>query len=344
MAYELHSTLPPAPHEAAEPDGTPRFGTYHGSFDRIDWSRRAGSGLKGFARRLARQKRWQYGIVATPELLVAFAVVDVGYASNAFLFASDLQAGRLLCDHSFLGIPRLFTHVGDRPGDGADVRFEAPGAAFRIRRHVSAPSYEISIRAGDARLEALLDAASAPPPLAVVMPIRDGDASATQKANLLQAAGSFRVGDRTFALAGGFGGLDYTNGLLARSTSWRWAFALGHAKDGTPVGLNLTDGLSDAPDTENVVWVGRELVSVGRPRFTWDANRPDGPWVVRTEDGALDLRFSSAGMHREERRLVVVDSRFVQVAGVYSGTLRVGARVLELQNVPGVTEDQRVTW
>ncbi len=342
---ELHSALPPAPPDVLDAAGSPRYGAYQGSFDRVDLSKRASFGLLGKARQIARLKTWHYAIVATPEVLAAFAIVDAGYASNAFAYVVDLVGSKKLADLSFLGLPQVSADVRDRPGEGARATFLAPGAALRISRAQGTQAYQLEISTRHVQLEAMLDTAAAPPSLAAIVSTVGGDVDCTQKSNVLPATGMLRVDDRTWSLAHGFGGLDFTRGLLPRKTAWRWAFGLGRTEEGTPVGLNVTDGLSDMAKNENALWIGGELVPVGPPRFTFDAKNPEGPWQVRTSDGAVDLHFAPGGLHREERNLFLVKSHFVQVAGSFTGTVKdASGRAHAVEGLPGVTEDQRVTW
>jgi hypothetical protein len=203
----------------------------------------------------------------------------------------------------------------------------------------------VELAARRLQLEATLDAGPAPSPIAAILPATNGDVNCTQKANLLPATGTLRADGRQWNLAGALGGTDFTRGILPRKTAWRWAFALGRTEDGTPVGFNLTDGLSEASRNEHALWIGRELVPMTPPRFTFDANNPMGPWQVRTADGAIDLRFTAKGLHREERNLLLVRSHFVQVAGLFHGTVRdPSGRTHTIAHLPGVTEDQRVLW
>src|SRR5262249_47758176 len=159
----------------------------------------------------------------------------------------------------------------DEPGEGALGTFRGPGCSVRLARGRGTPSYQVELTAGDLKLDATLDVSSAPSPLAAVLPAlgAGGNTFVTQKSVLVPAAGSLRVGARHWSLGGGYGGLDFTHGVLPRETAWRWAFAMGKAQDGTPVGLNLTDGLSEAKPGDNGLWVGRELFPLGRAHFTY---------------------------------------------------------------------------
>ena len=197
----------------------------------------------------------------------------------------------------------------------------------------------------DFRLRVGLDAVNAPPAMtaiAAVGPARHGLVNTTEKRALLDVRGELEVGDRRFSLDGAFGGYDYTHGLLARHTVWRWAYALGRAKTGERVAFNLVQGFVGEP--ECTAWVDGEVFPLCEGRFAFDAGSPLSEWRVTTADGAVDLRFTPGGMHSEEKDLGLVASRFVQPAGSYRGTLRVGGRTLDLDGVLGVTEDQEVLW
>jgi hypothetical protein len=320
--------------------GRPRLGSYHGSFADVDLRPRLGGGIAGRLKTLLKLKRWQWVGIGTPEVFIGLAVVDAGIAGNAFCFAVDLKTGRMLEDRSRLGLVRL----NDKPGEGADARFTQPGHRLRLTRAPGSPCYQVEVHSGALHLEALLDASLAPDPLAVLMTVRDGDLDATQKTNLMPVSGTLKVGARTWDLGQGFAGIDYTHGLFARRTAWQWAFGMGRAQDATPIGVNLTRGISDQTG-ENVVWVGREIVPVGPAQFVWDAKHLEAPWRVTTDDGSVDLRFTPMGVHRENRDLIVIQSHFAQIGGVFAGTVRDSrGATYTVDALPGVAEDQRVLW
>jgi hypothetical protein len=332
------NALPPAP--ATLLDGQqPRFGTYAGAFGEIDLKRLSGTGAKGRFHRLTKLKRWQYTMIATDAITLAYAIVDVGYAANAFIFAADRE--RILVDRSFLGIPRVSVSVGDRPADGARARFKARGAELAFAW--DGPLATAHAAVGGLALDARIDTSSAAP-LTLVAPVPEGIVNVTQKVAILPTEGSLVIDERRFDLAGGLAGLDYTHGLLARETAWRWAFGLGRASDGTPVGFNLVEGFNTGGGGEDAVWTPQGIEVLPAPAFDFQRDATLKPWAIRGGNGALDLRFESVGEHREERDLVVARSRFIQVVGRFRGTIPAGGRSLVVEGIPGVTEDQQVRW
>lgn len=345
MIGRRDTVLGSPPPSVVDESGAPRFGTYAGPVGRIDLSGLRGGWRRGALYRYTHRKKWLWLTISTRQIAVAAAVVDASYAANGFLIAADLETRTLLCDRGALGVPWISVGVADRPNEGADARFTWPGLDIRASRKAGADVYVIRARAGDLSLDAELDAGGAPPPLTVVAPVTGGTVNVTQKWAQLPARGTARLGDRTYSLDGGFGGFDYTNGLLARRTAWRWAFATGRDADGGGVAFNLVNGVNDTDAaSENVVWVDGLVIPVGRVDFQFDAAATSSPWRIASDDGSVDLVFDPIGEHREERDLGLVRSHFVQVMGTFSGTIDARGRSRHVSLLAGVTEDQDVVW
>jgi hypothetical protein len=331
----------PAPSAVIDEHGDPRFGSYVGAVPRVDLSAVAGGRL----RRLVREKRWVYFAVATEDTFVACAIVRLGYASTAFAYALDARTMRLLGTRSVTA-PAPAASVGDGTGEGVLAQFAFGGVSARVERAPRSPSYVVQARFKGFRLDAVLGTDGAPPPITAIAPIGAKRVAryvnTTEKRALLGATGELEVDGRRRSLDGGLAGYDYTHGLLAHHTAWRWAYALGRARTGERIGLNLVQGFVGEP--ECAVWVEGDVHPLAEGRFAFDTARPLGEWRVSTADGAVDLRFSPGGMHAEQKSFGVIASRFVQPCGAFRGTVRAGGRELQLADVLGVTEEQDVLW
>jgi hypothetical protein len=331
--------LSPAPDSVVDPATlAPRIGSFRGGLPRVDWTP-----LRiGTAAGVLRHKRWLYIAVATDRVYVAVAVVKLGYVANAFLYAYDANERRMLARRSWLGPPSAAT-VGDTAGEGRHATFRSRGASIAIERSGRGAAYAVLADVPGLSLHASLDAAGAPPAIGAVAEVAPGRFDATEKGALLPVRGSLRVDDEEITLDGGLGGYDFTSGLLARRTRWRWGFALGRLTGGEPFALNVVEGF--VGEAECAAWVGKELVGLGEGRFEFDRARPDAPWKVTTTDGAARLTMTPGAVHEERRDLFVVRSRFVQPCGAWSGTLTLPGRApLRIERALGVTEDQDVTW
>jgi hypothetical protein len=167
----------------------------------------------------------------------------------------------------------------------------------------------------------------------------------TQKSSCIPADGEVRVGPRTFKLREAWAALDYSHGLLARETRWRWASACGLLPCGRVLGLNLVEGHNDGPVTENALWLDGRLIPVGRTRFGFDSGDPCAPWTLLSEDGRVDLRFEPEGLRREDIDLKLIASRYVQPVGTFHGTVRgLDGQSVSVEGLAGVTEDHRARW
>lgn len=352
MTPERELAIPPAPVSVENAAGHPAFGTYVGELPEVDLRRLSGRFQLSRPLRLLKHKRWVYTLVATPEVLAAFAIVDLSYTANAFAVAVDVKERRVLYDGGFMGLPGPLARVGDRPGEGHVARFRTVGARLGVERGHGRARYEVDLNVASLPLlrdglqwQGGLMAAGSPPALTVISPVSgDGLVNVTQKRAGMLALGTLTAGGRTYRLDGGMAGMDYTSGYLARHTAWRWALGLGRMPDGTPVGLNLAEGINDGQGSnENALWIGHRVLPLGKATFRYNAGDLLDEWRVTAGGGMVDLRFRPFHVHREERNFKLVRSRFFQPFGTFEGTVHLDGRQIPLQ-LSGVTEDQDILW
>lgn len=334
----MRRLLPP-PESVIDPArGTPALGSYRGPLPPVDLAPLR----RGTLFRLARHKRWTWVGVVSDEVFLGLAIVDLSYAASTFAFAVERSSGRRLSDRSALG-PGFLGSVNGFPEEGAEARFTLGRRRAAVVRPAGATAWTVHAELDDLLLEARLESTGAPPPLSAIAEPRPGAIAATQKRALLPVTGTLRAAGRTFDLDRAEAGIDYSHGYPPRHTVWNWCFALGRARSGERVALNLVQGF--VGEAECVAWVGDVLYPLPEGRFTHDPEHPLAPWRVRTGDDAANLEFAPQAMHREDRRLGVISSRFAQVAGHFHGTLALPGRPpLELDGVPGVVEDQDMLW
>ena len=336
-------TLTEIPGTLVDPrTGAPAWGSYRGAFRRTE----LGGLAKDRFERLVTEKRWVWGAIsqsgtgADTDRLIAWAIVDLGYAASAFAFVWERGRG-LVVDRSLMGVPRL-CRVRSKGDARIDARFVHPRGSLRTRARDGEPGIEVAIELPELELHATLDERGAPPALTAVAPVPRGVVNTTEKRVLLPVRGAALVAGRRVSLDGAVAGYDHTHGLLARRTHWNWAFGMGRAASGERVALNLVQGFVGEPEGAG----GVDPPPAPCPGGRGPPPRSGGPrtWRVRTEDGAVDLRFEPEGVHRERVDLGLVRSHFVQPAGAFHGTIRAAGRTLVLEGVPGVVEDQDVVW
>ena len=329
-------TLSPAPRAFIDPaTGDPAFGSFMGPLPPVALG-------SAFVDRALRRKKWFYVAVATDEVWISLAAVRMGYATSAFAFVFDRASRRMLVDRTVVGPPRA-AEIGDDPhARGVLATFGFGRSSVLLERRVEGPneSCELRARFQDLDIDLSFDESSAPPSIAAIAKLGPSLASATEKRALARARGSVVAAGRRISLDGGVAGYDYTHGLMPRNTRWRWAFAMGRAKDGEPIAFNVVQGF--VGEAECAAFRTGGTFPIHEPRFELDVEHPGRPW--RLVGDGIDLVFDVGAVHEQRTNLVVVRTRFLQPAGTFRGTLRVDGRDIELDGVPGVVEDQDVVW
>jgi hypothetical protein len=321
-------TLAPAPETAFDhARGAFATGSYRGRIGRADLQR---AGLPLLRRTLA-LKKWVYVALVTDQIVAAFAIVHLGYASKRFFYVLDRGAGKVLVEGSDLGGP-LGCHV-EPVGSAGPTRLARFGSSSIER---SGDRMTVSSSHGGFALHAQAEARL--PEMTAVATVPGGVVNVTEKGVLMPLDGTLHAGERTFSLAGGLLGYDHTSGLLARHTSWRWAFGMGKDATGEPFAINLVSGF--VGELECTAWSGGEPHAVSEPVI--DVGDHGRPWGIRGKD--LDLSADELARHEEKTNLGVIRSRFIQATGTFRGRVTLGERQVELGSVPGMIEDQDVLW
>lgn len=331
--------LLPAPAGVLLADGSPAFGGYAGNIGAVEWNGLSGAFKRSSLWQRLHHKRWQYVGIAGAECFIGLAIVDAGWAASAFAYLFDREQRRVLVDFSAMGIPGVSVKVNQHGGAGAFARFKGPGGEIMLARPPGSTAFALKLDIRGLRIDAELDAAPAAPTLSAVIPIQNGVANCTQKSACLRVSGLAECLDKRFDLHGYSASLDYTNGLLARHTAWRWASA--HCPQ---LGFNLQSGFNGAH--ENILWLNGRMVPLGAAQFDFDPKRPMQPWHVATDDGLLDLTFEPHGARRENKNLLIAASDYIQPIGVFSGQVRASRHDAPtiVTNLLGVTEDHRARW
>lgn len=321
--------LQPAPH-AVTTDGDPVFGTYAGRCGET----RLHLGERGVSRmrRFISEKRWQWFAAFDTDIAVGGAIVDAGFFGMAFLWVFDRDAGELVVDDDVLVPPGLL-QITTHPTIGTLAAISLPGYRLRMGRTHETLTIEGAFAGARLSLDLVVDDQTA---ITAVCPVpeRTGGINVTQKETDAPVSGRITVDTperqtQVDSSAGGeteekphkeytldgVGFLDYSHGLLGRETRWDWAFGSCRASDGTPVAFNLVDQFNEG--LENVVWVDGEPEAVGGASVEMD-----GPeWSVTTDCGTVDASLSVEGSRSKEVDVGLVESRYHQPLGRWSGTI-----------------------
>lgn len=337
------SSLRPAPREAIAASGEHRYGAYAGALERVELARAAPPSR---IREVLQRKRWAFLFAASDEVMIAAAVVEAGWFAAGWAWVLDRSLGALVVDQFAPGLPGLNARVNDLQGDGARARYSTLGLRIDVKREQERWELGIVGRKGF-RAEVVLESRGAPAPFTLVTPVAGPGVRATQKAAAMSASGTVVVGGRTWLLDGGTGGVDTTHGYLARETAWRWAFGTGRLPGGGPIAFNLAEGFAGVPEGdpgENAVFRSFETSRLPPVAFTFDRENPRTPWHVVSADATVDLTFTPAAIHQENKNYLVLKNRLAQLPGTFSGRLPAPGGSVTIDALPGVVEDHWALW
>ena len=305
----------------------PAFGTYVGRFEDVDL-RLSERGV-GWLRRLLSGKRWQWFAAFDDAVAVGGAVVDAGLVGNVFLWVVDRESGELVADTDLV-VPSPLVTVARRPASGLVASVDLPRRRLRIMR----TDETVAVDAHFAGVDVALAASTADrQAVSAVCPVpgRANGVNVTQKETCVPFEGHVTV-DRSYNIDG-VGMLDYSRGLLARETEWRWAIGSCRSAEGRPVGFNLVSGFNDG--LENAVWVDGEPETIGTATVEADGNA----WHAETDCGTVDATLTVEGIREADLDVGIIASEYAQPLGAWSGTVA-GHRVEGV----GVAERHRARW
>lgn len=328
--------LPPSPPALLDGDGVPRFGRYAGLVDQFNWAALAAPHARGAIWRRFHHKRWHYVALSTPALFCGVAIVDLGWTSTAFAYAFDRHKGKVVAAFSQNGVPGMGAKVAPHAAGSSRFRFLSNSIVIEA---ASQQRHRLLLDCGHFAIDAEFGPPVSPALLAFGPVGEGGCVHATQKSGGLPLWGTVRCGAMGYSLDDGVASFDYSNGLLARETEWRWASA--HSLD---LGFNLQAGYFGGQ--ENALWLDGQLFALGRAHFDFNPDNPLAPWHVWTDDDLLDLHFRAEGARREDKNLWLASSRYIQPIGTFSGWVRssVNAPKRIVAQLAGVTENHRSRW
>lgn len=345
----------PAPAALVGPDGRVQMGVFDGPLSNPDLHRailrNRGLSMPAAWSRF-RLKEWEHTLLILPgELLLTVAVVEARFLGSTWVHGVDLQS-LAHWEHARQG-PALRREVGYNQLEG-HTWAEARGYRLDLRNHLARQEHLVSLDVaargslpavrGELHLRHDLEAIQ---PMVVCLPVGPNRGQYSHKV-ALPMSGELQVGDRTFQAdpATARAVLDVHKAHYPRQTWWNWATGVGRTTCGRDLAFNLTRNLNQRDDelNENGVWIDGALERLGPAHISHGADLMADPWQVGTADGVVELSFAPLRERFADLNLGLVQSRFHQPCGRFTGRLRHQGQEYELAEVWGVCEDHHARW
>ncbi len=335
---ESITPLERVPGSYLDPDHSLRSGTYEGAiattrYDPLFKER----GFKARAIKLKQEKAWQWWGVIDEQMAAGSAIIRLGYASQLFFWCLDRGTGELWCDQEITREPWAAS-VSSQPLDLEVASFARAGKpTYGIVERLGWQAASMRGELSEQSVHWNLAMSEAVVPMTAICPVKRGRINITVKQAGAAARGEVRVGDKSWQLSSKARGmLDYTHGLLARETSWRWAIGAGTSREGRAISFNVVAGFNQG--LENVCWIDGTPHALGRVTVHCDVDAPHKTWRVQGE--RIDLELEVDGVRQADKDLGVAASRYVQPVGSWRGEVA----GLVCDEVWGVAEDHDAKW
>jgi hypothetical protein len=271
--------------------------------------------------------------ISTKNFTAGVAVADLGYAAKGFFYIHDINNNSL---HEQGGLCFPFFKNLIKP------EHEDPFAQIKTKK-LNIEFQDSYIKAESKNLLIELDLfKDDSKPLRICSKTSYNRWFFTKKQALVRAEGRFKIYDReidlkketTFCIT------DRSLGFPGREIWWNWASASTKLDSGDKFGMNLSWGINQTGETENIVWFNNETIKINQASFN---KNEDDTWSVKTNDNIIDLKFYPEKTKIEKENFLFTATSFVQHTGIFEGTLNTGKTPVKV-SFRGWLEDHYIKW
>ena len=310
------------------------------------------SPLNSWARRM-RLKEWHYISVTHDQFFFAFALIQLGYISQMFMYLVDFDNGETqfideYSKKSLFGRSLKFAPSSLR---GKSL-WKSPRNFFQVEGTQKEIIVNIESRLKKSPLSLNLNLRRKES-LALHYPLSSHRGAYTHKEATLPTLGSFIHGKRKIILkeSNALGVSDWTRSFSNRHTFWNWASFSTTLSDGRTFGINLSQHIYDdhnGHSLENAQWVDHEVFFLGAVDFIIPEKDPlKKNWSLIGQISSktwLELEFTPQGKRQEKINLGVLRSDFIQPFGLFNGYIIHRNEKIIIKQVFGVMEKHYSKW
>jgi len=297
-----------------------------------------------------RLKEWDYYGLTGEDFFFSICVSNLGYIGIVFAYHIDFNTKKVT--KKVVTRPLGFGCRMPLSSMDGDIHFSTTGVDVDITQ--TAEGRKVSVDwenfSGWEPLSANFVIENNEDKNAIVMstPISDKRFYYNHKINCMKTKGVVSVGDDDYQMIikPGYTTLDWGRGVWEKETFWNWASASGELPDGRVFGMNLGTGFGDLSQaSENIFYLDGVAHKLGWLDLQYDKNDYTKPWLFKTDDDRLDLRFEPFVDNASSENKIFVKVEGHQMFGRYFGTLKTDdGETVELDGFIGWAEEHVAEW
>lgn len=326
----------PPPARLIDTEGRPHYGWWREepadyALPDLRLLRPMGGHWPNFLRPL-RCKHWHFLSLMHSEVIIALALVDLGYAHQVFVYVHDRKRGethaatrRSLPWSRHLRLARQAQGLSRYCGRAECIELDTTMTPWRL--HLDWPQLALQ-----AQLQLAVEE-----PLVLCLPAGATGWTYTVKRAALPVRGELSWRGRRLDDERLLASHDLSLGVMRRQTQWQWC-SLATWSGEHRIGLNLALGVNESGQNENAAWIDGRLHKL---TTVWIAGQGEH---CQVSGEGVDLSFRGHARHEELLHTGVIDSRFRQWQGEYAGDIEIAGQSWHLQGSPGLWEDHYVKW
>ncbi|MGM0418290.1 MAG: DUF2804 domain-containing protein [Thermodesulfobacteriota bacterium] len=271
--------------------------------------------------------------ISTKDFTAGIAVADLGYAAKGFFYIHDIK-NNILHEKDGLCFP-FFKNIIAPENEDPFAQIKSKKLNIELKdSYIKAESEDISIE-----LDLFKDDSK---PLRICSKTSYNRWFFTKKQALVKAQGKLKINgkeidlekEKTFCIT------DRSLGFPGREIWWNWASASTELDFGDKFGMNLSWGINQTGETENIIWFNNETIKINQASFN---KNEDDTWSVKSNDSIIDLKFYPEKTKTEKENFIFTATKFTQHTGIFEGTLNIDKTPLKV-NFRGWFEDHYIKW
>lgn len=301
------------------------------------------------AERLKRVKEWEHYTIMSPQFTLGITLAQIGSLTFGSVEYIDYGQSRRQ-DATFFGLPAKDRSIfPSHPYGNTDFRAQDNYITFTFEKNRRTLAFHLVKTATTPAFTGEIELHDEPATdsIAIARPFDEpGQFFYENKIFGMPAQGKVRIDEQSYSLPAGesFAIFDWGRGIWPGKSQWFWGQAAGNI-GGRIVAINLGHGYGDdSRGTANAILVDGKLHKLRDVTCDYDPNDRMKPWTFTSDDGRLTLTFRPIYHQQAKQELLIAATELHKIHGIFSGTLLVDGKTIQVQHLLGFAEHMNQRW